>query len=361
MEHVYNGVNSLTSARIRIRTDKQLKIEGCVKVVWESGSCHVWVSEIVMCGCRNSCEPRQNGSCSTGKEMTLAFNDEQLRGHQSKELDVSKEDHVRESQMSKQKRGDVRLEEKTVANKEMNNDDENQIYVVDLNEHDNLASQREIGCRRILGKRGVSSHLELHSEEIAGKVYSVAKTPRTEIMVEEINSPDTYHVDNGIRTPRHNLINDNSKKEACLVSPSEMLSLDTQKSGSAAFDPMLEVESRVHMGNQIIMDPSQLVYEVGNFDPMVEVEARVVPCLQCLSEQPISKRKPRGKPKRTTCSLPNPLYVPSTPSKCMIEAKETWNVAKSLGITASNEEEVISELRKSKRIMALERNNPVEG
>ncbi|CAO2834541.1 unnamed protein product [Amaranthus hypochondriacus] len=68
-------------------------------------------------------------------------------------------------------------------------------------------------------------------------------------------------------------------------------------------------------------------------------------------------KKGRGRPKKQACSLPAPLFVPSTPSKNSIEAHETWNTAKLLGITTSDEGAVIEELRKSKRIQALEENH----
>lgn len=101
--------------------------------------------------------------------------------------------------------------------------------------------------------------------------------------------------------------------------------------------------------------------DTENFDPMMEVESRVVPRLKCLSEHTTSKRKPRGRPKKFACSLLIPLFVPSTPSTSLKEAKDTWNIAKSIGISALNEGEVIAELRKSKRIMALEEDDPVVG
>lgn len=39
-------------------------------------------------------------------------------------------------------------------------------------------------------------------------------------------------------------------------------------------------------------------------------------------------------------SLPEPLFVPSTPSKSHLETMETWNMAKLLGVKSSNEEAV---------------------
>lgn len=91
------------------------------------------------------------------------------------------------------------------------------------------------------------------------------------------------------------------------------------------------------------------------FDPIASVECSLPTQTATKS---IPQKKPRGRPKRNACSLPEPLFVPSTPSKSNLEALETWNTAKLLGVTASNEQAVVSELRKSKRLLVLEENDP---
>lgn len=153
----------------------------------------------------------------------------------------------------------------------------------------------------------------------------------------------------------------NLDTDVCITPQTDVLALDSQTNNSMGFDPMVEVEARVLVMNQNVSELMLVPKIVEGFDPMVEVEFRVAPCLQILSAQATSKRKPRGRPKKAACSLPVPLYVPSTPSKSLMEAKETWNIAKSLGVRALNEGEVIAELRKSKRIMALEEDDPIEG
>lgn len=70
------------------------------------------------------------------------------------------------------------------------------------------------------------------------------------------------------------------------------------------------------------------------------------------------QKRTRGRPKRVAQSLPEPLFVPSTPSSSNIEALQTWNTAKLLGVQASKEETVISALRRSKRLLAMEDHNP---
>lgn len=111
------------------------------------------------------------------------------------------------------------------------------------------------------------------------------------------------------------------------------------------------------------------------FDPITSIECCINPtelippvskdslCLgnESGSSTVFKSKRPRGRPKRVVCSLPEPLLVPSTPSKSIIEAQETWNIAKSLGIKAVDERATLSELRKSKRLLVMEENNPVLG
>lgn len=70
-----------------------------------------------------------------------------------------------------------------------------------------------------------------------------------------------------------------------------------------------------------------------------------------------SNKRPRGRPKKvsrvaTDCSRGCP------PTSCIdSEIHETWNTVKILGVSSSDEGAVLSELRKSKRILNME-NNP---
>lgn len=63
-------------------------------------------------------------------------------------------------------------------------------------------------------------------------------------------------------------------------------------------------------------------------------------------------KRPHGRPKKSQTPRPNNGRLGDE------EANETWKVAKALGINAFDEEAVIAELRKSKRLQLLEGNNP---
>ncbi|CAO2838004.1 unnamed protein product [Amaranthus hypochondriacus] len=69
------------------------------------------------------------------------------------------------------------------------------------------------------------------------------------------------------------------------------------------------------------------------------------------------KKRPKGRPKKRACSIPEPLFVPSTPISSTNEAENTWSTAKQLEVSTNYEGAVISALRKSKRLQLLERNN----
>ncbi|CAO2814204.1 unnamed protein product [Amaranthus hypochondriacus] len=75
-----------------------------------------------------------------------------------------------------------------------------------------------------------------------------------------------------------------------------------------------------------------------------------------VGKTPQSKR-PRGRPKRSACSLPDPLSVPSTPSSCSMEALKTWNMAKMMEVSTHNEKDMVEELRRSKRVQVMEGSN----
>ncbi|CAO2820332.1 unnamed protein product [Amaranthus hypochondriacus] len=105
------------------------------------------------------------------------------------------------------------------------------------------------------------------------------------------------------------------------------------------------------------------------FDPMVCVEAVsrfVLPAVVgatatfepttngvCEQNQIALGKRPRGRQKKAPCpqtSISNLQQID--------EARETWNTAKLLGISSGDEDAVIREIRKSKRLLLLEGNTP---
>ncbi|CAO2816011.1 unnamed protein product [Amaranthus hypochondriacus] len=60
-------------------------------------------------------------------------------------------------------------------------------------------------------------------------------------------------------------------------------------------------------------------------------------------------KRPRGRPKNSLCSLPS-----ASPLKHFDEARETLNTAKLLGVSSGDEDVVLKEIRKAKRLLFME-------
>ena len=76
-----------------------------------------------------------------------------------------------------------------------------------------------------------------------------------------------------------------------------------------------------------------------------------------LVDEPASRsRRPRGRPKKSN-PPPLPVHTPkaSPVPKDLFEAQQTWEMAKMLGICSSDETAMIAGIRKSKRILAMEK------
>lgn len=137
------------------------------------------------------------------------------------------------------------------------------------------------------------------------------------------------------------------------------------------FDPMAEFEATTTQNICVHSNDRDDEHETAqgtahnaaqsdsNGDPMAEFEAQCVDqCVRGIEGEenilvtPVSR--PRGRPKRATLLHRNALSANQAPTTSLLEAETTWNLAKSLGIKSANEEAVLVELRKSKRLMMLE-------
>ena len=69
-------------------------------------------------------------------------------------------------------------------------------------------------------------------------------------------------------------------------------------------------------------------------------------------------KNPRGRPRKNRTQQQCDTPIPPL-SKSYLEAMDTWNTAKLLGISSSEKDAVISCLRKSKRLLIMD-GNPIE-
>ncbi|CAO2827595.1 unnamed protein product [Amaranthus hypochondriacus] len=71
-----------------------------------------------------------------------------------------------------------------------------------------------------------------------------------------------------------------------------------------------------------------------------------------------SCKRPRGRPKTKGLQQLDTQTSAQPMSRSLMEAQNTWNEAKLLGISSSDENAVIAHLRKSKRLLILEEEAP---
>lgn len=246
IDHDKEGVNSLTFARLMVKTKTKITIKACIKMEWEGGYCDVQVREATLCECMSrkilkQCEEESNCDGLENPDQGLD----------------------------------------------------------------------EIEQLPIPPRMGVAN-------EDVGK--NIDEMP--------CNNPVQMELDNGENGRVQNLDIQYvpSQDEVMLVVNSSTAGIPDGE----WFDPILSVECSLNTQRK----------------------------MNLMAEKAMSttQKRLRGRPKRNACSLPIPLYIPPSPSVSNDEAHETWNVAKSLGVNASDEEAVIRELRKSKRLQKLEEN-----
>jgi AT-hook transcription factor len=91
-------------------------------------------------------------------------------------------------------------------------------------------------------------------------------------------------------------------------------------------------------------------------DPMAD-ESRGE-CLMTSAPIQVSMgKRQRGRPRKHTVIQPSAQGPSSVPLDAHVEAMNTWNVAKSFGISCAEDTKVLHEIRKSKRLLLLEAND----
>lgn len=243
IDHDKEGVNSLTYARLMVRTRMKKTIDARIKMEWERGRSEVWVREARLCECMSRIILKQCEEESNYKGV------------------------------------DESSEQQQPCSPRMDNCEEG------------MGNSNEVGpCNAQLQRECEDG------ENVSDQILNF-QAPRDEVMVMVNSSPIVNH-------------------------------------DAEWYDPILSIECSLNTNRR----------------------------MNLLADTTMSttKKRMRGRPKRNANSLPIPLYVPPSPSVSNDEALETWKVAKTLGVSATNEEAVIRELRKSKRLQTLEE-NPIVG
>lgn len=352
VEHRINGVNSLTSAKILVRTTYMKKIDTCVTLSWESGSCDMRIYEIQISSKElpvDSLAPIEN--FMEGSTM-------RHDGEREAVVNMGEEEAVH---MNEEQQDDLELlqvRNLLLVNNEGSN---SKVQNIDGSEDGTVAKDTEQLNNYEEGK-GESVDVQME-KIIQHETVSEHIKPR-----EEGDGISMEVVDDLVGVKEHVT---ESRVEGERICSEQQQELENHARIDARNDDhCFEIESVAFYGSC----PEDLICSV-RFDPIASIECSINrtearthytkgkeqagSCSKSVTG--VKTKKPRGRPRRLAYSLPDPLCVPSTPSKNCDEAIETWNLAKSLGIKAVDEDAVISELRKSKRLLAMEASNPMMG
>ncbi|CAO2832810.1 unnamed protein product [Amaranthus hypochondriacus] len=288
---VDNGVNSLTTARLLVRTKAQRRIEECIRLEWQSGSCDVWITEIGRC--------------------------------------------------------DYNGENKITQNVEFHSEP-SKILLTDNKENDSIQvnENTEIGNMDVMAEQNVGSEMQRRTD--AGhpdSLDSPTATPKRYVSDSELEVNDT-NVDLGV--PQHiggsyQATNDHDPLVCTLMNredgtpPAAILELGSLDEFQPRFNAIQQASISVPL------QPAPINIEV--------------PCnngvLTNINGSALSTKRPRGRPKKLVLQQPSTACVELHSSSNALEAQRTWAVAKQLGVSSSNEEDVLTELQKSKRLLLL--------
>lgn len=277
---VFNGVHSISTAKILVITKKKERIDKKVKVVAEYGSGVVWVKESQSCACLGNI----NGD--DGEHEVESYGQVNCRmGGQSMACHAPYENN-----------NEGVVEDEDIDGEGSEEDDELEEDTVNVVDDD-------------------AAHYENFEEQ-----YGVNCMQNQNNAMQKSNGQQV--------APRGAEFEDH-----------QQLSFKNICGHEKEFDPILSIE-------------------VGNSLRLAENTADYTPSTRQRNGR--SQIRSRGRPKRVAQSLPEPLYVPSTPTYGPMEPVDTWDTVKRLGVETPNDGIVVSALRRSRRLLAKDDANPVE-
>ncbi|CAO2834919.1 unnamed protein product [Amaranthus hypochondriacus] len=305
--HVANGLHSLTTAKVLVRTKRLEKIEGRVTLEWEAGSCVIWVQEV---------------------------NYEEISGEVYEEDSNEDEDNNASKQVQHTvlEGSNVQLtpaycEENGLVNKVIMVNENGTCFLMQEAESDGRRQCDEPAGEENANEEGKS----MHGCEVMGTLNmdeSWAQMTRDKDVILNTQTQTGRDANKG-----QQVVHDIQSQlvETFDASIMEICRRDGHREPVDWFDPISSIE----LNSSQIQNKLTLGSNISN-----------------------TQKRQRGRPKRIMNSLPEPLYVQSTPSPRELEAVETWNSGKTVGVRSKKEKEVISRLRKSKRLLLLEDDNP---
>lgn len=324
--HVINGSHSLMAAKILVRTKCLKKIEGKVCLKWKSGSCVIWVQEVDY------------------EELSEeVFEDD---SDDDEEHTVDATPTVMPTVVNGRKEGTHNIgSNKVHANRE--------IIDSGISKDDTIIMVNEDGIGYLMHKSGNSVttdniEVELLNDEA---IHVQALTPT--------DKEKRTHGDENVGLLNMDESCANLRQEGEEITKAQQDVGGVTNSGLQIISgAQVHCEETSDVSIGAICRHGCTLEQVEWFDPIASVEVN--------SSQPQispalgfgTQRRPRGRPKRNATSLPEPLYIQATPSPRQQEAVQTWKCGKTVGVRSTKEKEVISQLRKSKRLMLLEDQTP---
>lgn len=348
MDYDYYGLNSITSVRMLIRTSSYSKIDEYVMVQWESGAGEIWVREFDVCECKGHLKLHPDGSLEGG---SMDRDDTTTMSKDKDGVDMG----IREDREIKNNRT-LELELEHNAGHEL---------AETIDNGDKIASQPQVGIYTE-GECEVNEDRHVQTLDLGGFNANVDAPLSVDPIVEEwVNS--------------HNL---NAAVESfdpvTLIVTSEIASHNLDALGPNSMEMRYDsqvVESRAKRPRgrpkqkRIVPCLEDTDCEVMSQTPQptkptmhIEPNVRSQSTENQNGEMPIDIQTPgsysmgecskrlRGRPKKIQVPPPTPRLLGED------EARETWKIAKAIGIKSLEEEAVIAELRKSKRIQIIEEN-----
>ncbi|CAO2826292.1 unnamed protein product [Amaranthus hypochondriacus] len=430
-ENVKCNFNSLTSVRLLVRTAVHKRIDECVQVQWESGSCEVWVRELVEYEGKmgeklayvssfeedpNNCDDDQglsnNGDRPHGNRMEEAAALEQPRiQHNYNEIHM--ENGVEKMALCMINNCSVGVENRQ-AEKEIDGGLTNSIGTPKISKNGIGENELENGNDGFMGQENIGAAatelIETYNYDCASQQHGTQRLRPYCVSNEhgdgsydrvEIISGHREWDEVGVERERvqnvtfggEEEVNEQSKEDENNRDKIEETTpiLALQKPDATQEDIGIAVEN-VDVHNPLIERTPEIktllvkgicdilicgtdvdrrvVEDTDWFDPIANLEVNVCNSisLQRLNEKDrnntdrnlnlgeASSKRPRGRPKRVS---KNPtvgnLICPAT-SSMDAEIQQTWHTVKMLGVSSNDDGAVLSQLRKSKRVLNMEHN-----
>ncbi|CAO2813892.1 unnamed protein product [Amaranthus hypochondriacus] len=334
MEDDYAGLHSLTCARLLIRTTVQSTIEENLTINWESGSFEVWVKEIHGYGCKNLCEIPQEES-EEGRSIDI--------NTQNAAQDIAVQTLEKEADYENLELiGKDGIEPNSVEERCRQNDEGERVH------NETLGGEKEVNENNS-SRKNESLGIPISSEQSKEDGNNRDMVEETTQILDLQNIAATQEEVGG-QAAMENADVDNPLIEKSPEANEVLV--------KGLFDPLI-------CGTAADLRECE---DADWFDPIANLEINVCNSIsaQRLNEEDrhstdrniklgeASNKRPRGRPKRVSkTSTAGSLICPPT-SSMEFEIQQTWNTVKMLGVSSNDDGAVLSQLRKSKRILNME-------